>query len=61
VVPEFLQNAAQPKVLANAIERWLDDPVACDALKAEFCQLHEVLRKDTVALATDAIAGVICA
>jgi lipid-A-disaccharide synthase len=61
VVPEYLQNAARPMVLADAIERWLDDPIACNALADEFCQLHDLLRKDTVALATDAIAGVVCA
>jgi lipid-A-disaccharide synthase len=59
VVPEFLQNAAQPTVLADSVEQWLNNPAACNALTEDFCRLHDVLRKDTVALATDAIAGVL--
>lgn len=55
VVPELLQDEASPPRLAQAVLDWLDDPERVRALQARFAQLHHELRRDTAALATDAI------
>ncbi|WP_291024220.1 lipid-A-disaccharide synthase [Hydrogenophaga sp.] len=55
VVPELLQDEASPPRLAQAVLDWLDDPERVRALQARFVQLHHELRRDTAALATDAI------
>ncbi|WP_288252305.1 lipid-A-disaccharide synthase [uncultured Hydrogenophaga sp.] len=55
VVPELLQDEASPPRLAQAVLDWLDDPGRVQALQARFVQLHHELRRDTAALATDAI------
>jgi lipid-A-disaccharide synthase len=55
VVPELLQDEASPPRLAKAVLDWLDDPERVRALQARFVQLHHELRRDTAALATDAI------
>lgn len=55
VVPELLQEEASPQRLAQAVLDWLDAPERVRALQARFTQLHHELRRDTAALATDAI------
>jgi lipid-A-disaccharide synthase len=59
VVPEFLQDQATPQALAEASLRWLDykraDPSVLRQLEARFDALHESLRRDTGALAAQAI------
>src|SRR5690606_12688755 len=47
VVPELLQDAAEPVALAQALERWLDDAPARKRLEARFSELHRSLRQDT--------------
>jgi len=63
VVPELLQDAATASALAAAVLDWLDakhqQPVKIQALEARFAALHELLRRDTAALATQAIEGVL--
>ena len=59
LVPEFLQEQAQPKALAQAVLRWLDDPVAVAHLHHRFTDLHHQLRQDMPTLATHAIQKVI--
>jgi lipid-A-disaccharide synthase len=59
LVPEFLQEQAQPKALAQAVLRWLDDPVAVARLQNRFTDLHHQLRQDMPTLATHAIQKVI--
>jgi lipid-A-disaccharide synthase len=61
VVPEFIQEDCEPRALAEATARWLDDPQAGAALAARFEQLHHGLRRDTARSATDAIAQVLAA
>lgn len=60
VVPELLQEAASPAALAEAVLAWLaDDPAAqarLERLVARFDALHAELRRDTAALAAQAIA-----
>lgn len=60
VVPELLQDAATPEALARETLAWLDDGsvarVRRAQLAARFESLHQTLRRDTVALAVEAIA-----
>lgn len=55
VVPELLQDEANPQALARSVLDWLDAPARVQALQARFTQLHHTLRRDTARLATDAI------
>jgi lipid-A-disaccharide synthase len=59
VVPELLQNDANPESLAAALLDWLDAPARMAAVQEKFTALHELLRRDTAKLATDAIEKVI--
>ena len=63
VVPELLQDAATASALAAAVVDWLDakhqQPEKIQALEARFAALHELLRRDTAALATQAIESVL--
>ena len=62
-VPEFLQDAATPQALADAVLQWVDAgsaaPEKIAALEARFTQLHVDLRRDTTLLATDAIQKIL--
>lgn len=55
VVPELLQDAATPSALADAIDTWLSDPAAVDALCRRFVDLHHSLRQNTAVKAAEAI------
>ena len=59
VVPEFLQDRATPQALAEASLQWLDgkasNPEVLRGLEMRFEALHESLRRDTGALAAQAI------
>ena len=63
VVPELLQGAATASALALAVLDWLDakheQSEKIQALEARFTALHELLRRDTAALATQAIESVL--
>lgn len=63
VVPELLQDAATASALAAAVLDWLDakhrQPEKIQALEVRFAALHALLRRDTAALATQAIEGVL--
>ncbi len=59
VVPEFLQEAASPQALAQAVLDWLDAPERIEALQQRFSALHQTLRRNTAQLATDAIEKVL--
>jgi lipid-A-disaccharide synthase len=59
VVPEFLQEAATPRALADAVLAWLDAPQKIAALQNRFSTLHEQLRRDTPRIATHAIQQVL--
>ncbi|MBA4213058.1 MAG: lipid-A-disaccharide synthase [Polaromonas sp.] len=59
VVPEFLQEAASPQALAQAVLDWLDAPERIGALQQRFFALHQTLRRNTAQLATDAIEKVL--
>lgn len=55
LVPELLQDDATPAALAAALLALLNDSARCDRLRARFAQMHWDLRRDTPALAADAI------
>jgi lipid-A-disaccharide synthase len=55
VVPELLQDEANPQALARAVLEWLDAPARVQALQTRFTELHHTLQRDTAQLATDAI------
>lgn len=59
VVPEYLQEQAQPGKLASAVLHWLDDQGARQQLEQRFTELHSLLRRDTAQLATDAVEKII--
>lgn len=54
-VPELLQHDAEPEKLAAAVAYWYDHPEAAAALKQDFRELHLLLKKDTDALAAEAV------
>ena len=59
VVPELLQSDASAEKLSAAVLEWLAAPARISAVQQRFHTLHLELRRDTQALATDAIAKVI--
>lgn len=59
VVPEYLQGAASPQALAQAVLDWLDQPEKMAALQQRFTALHHSLRRDTTRVATDAIEKIL--
>lgn len=61
LVPELLQEQAQPEALAQAVLRWLDDPAAVSRIQQRFADLHCQLRQDMPTLATHAIQKVLAA
>ncbi len=59
VVPELIQERCTPQALADAALAWLDDASGRERLVRRFTELHQLLRRDTARLATDAIAQTI--
>jgi lipid-A-disaccharide synthase len=59
VVPEFLQSQANPESIAASLLEWLAAPARMAAVQERFTALHDMLRRDTATLATDAIEKVI--
>jgi lipid-A-disaccharide synthase len=59
VVPEFLQDAATPQALAQAVLDWLAQPEKIRALEQRFTALHTQLQRDTALLACNAIDHVL--
>jgi lipid-A-disaccharide synthase len=55
LVPEFLQDAATPAALGQAMFAQLEDDARRALLCERFTAIHETLRRDTPALAADAI------
>lgn len=58
VVPEFLQEHATPEALASALHAQLHDAGLRARLEQRFAVMHEELRRDTAALAAQAIIEV---
>ncbi len=59
LVPELMQHDCTPQKLADAVLRWLRDPVAATALQPRFRELHLQLRQDASAQSAAAVAQVV--
>lgn len=59
VVPELVQDRANPDALAEAVLEWLRAPDRMAAVQQRFTALHHLLQRDTATLATDAIQKVL--
>lgn len=59
LVPELIQEQAQPQVLAAAVLAYFRAPDRCAALTARFEELHLMLRRDANQAAAAAIAELI--
>ena len=59
VVPELLQEEAEPEALSDAVLSWLDAPEKVAALQQRFLHLHRQLQRNTPELATHAIEQVL--
>jgi lipid-A-disaccharide synthase len=58
VVPELMQQDANPESLAAALLDWFEAPARMAAVQEKFKALHGLLQRDTATLATDAIEKV---
>jgi lipid-A-disaccharide synthase len=58
-VPEFLQSAATPEALADALWRQLNDLPLQDQLKQRFTDMHHALLRDTASISAQAVLEVI--
>jgi len=61
VVPEFLQHAATPEVLADAVWYQLTDENNRTRLQQRFLDMHHSLLRDSATLSADAVLKVISA
>lgn len=59
LVPELIQDDCNPQALAREGLAWLDDPARCARVRERFAEQHELLRRNTAQVASDAIAQVI--
>ncbi|WP_230419011.1 lipid-A-disaccharide synthase [Undibacterium griseum] len=59
VVPEFLQSAATPEAMAEAIWTQLNDDVLQNNLKDRFMAMHHTLLRDTAGVSAQAVLDVI--
>ncbi|MFC0252835.1 lipid-A-disaccharide synthase [Massilia consociata] len=59
LVPEYLQHAATPSVLADAVWRQLDDPAGREALARRFTDMHHSLLRNSAEASADAVLRVI--
>jgi lipid-A-disaccharide synthase len=57
LVPELIQDQATGGNLADAAERWLDDPQSVEALTRQFRELGRELRCDAAARAAAEVAA----
>jgi lipid-A-disaccharide synthase len=55
LVPELIQDEATPRRLADELLAVLDDRPRCARLRERFAAMHESLKRDTPALAAEAI------
>lgn len=58
IVPELLQNEAEPDRLGAALLEFLDNPKRTDALKEEFARIHDLLMNHADERAADAVLEV---
>lgn len=61
LVPEFFQEAATPKNLADALAQWIEQPGRVAEVQREFLALHEKLRCDGAERAASEVAELLAA
>jgi lipid-A-disaccharide synthase len=61
LVPEFLQSAATPEAMANALWQQLNDLPLQARLKQRFVDMHHSLLRDTASISAQAVLNVIAA
>nr|WP_267874155.1 lipid-A-disaccharide synthase [Telluria aromaticivorans] len=59
VVPEYLQHAATPQALADAVWRQLDDPSGREQLARRFTDMHHSLLRNSAEASAEAVLRVI--
>jgi lipid-A-disaccharide synthase len=59
VVPEFIQDAATPEALGEALLAQIDDPARLECIRQEFTALHRVLKRDNANAAARAVLGLL--
>lgn len=59
VVPEFLQAAATPEAMADALSQQLNDLALQDRLKQRFTEMHHALLRDTATVSAQAVLDLI--
>ncbi|MSQ56039.1 MAG: lipid-A-disaccharide synthase [Limnohabitans sp.] len=59
VVPELIQDKAQPQNLVHEVLQCLDQPKRCQMMQSRFHELHQTLLKDTSQLALHAIQKIL--
>lgn len=59
VVPEYLQHAATPQALADAVWRQLNDPAGSELLARRFTDMHHSLLRNSAEASADAVLRVI--
>jgi len=59
VVPEYLQHAASPQALADAVWRQLDDPAGAEQLARRFTDMHHSLLRNSAVESAAAVLKVI--
>nr|WP_307728500.1 lipid-A-disaccharide synthase [Massilia solisilvae] len=59
VVPEFLQHAARPEALADAVWRQLEDTAGRERLAQRFTDMHHSLLRNSAAESAEAVLRVI--
>ncbi|MBI1773639.1 MAG: lipid-A-disaccharide synthase, partial [Burkholderiales bacterium] len=61
LVPEFLQSAASPDVMADALWQQLSDDALQERLKQRFIDMHHSLLRDTANVSAQAVLQLISA
>lgn len=59
LVPEYIQDAAQPEILCAALLDWLDHPEKKQVLQAKFLEIHQQLRQNASSEAARAVLNVL--
>jgi lipid-A-disaccharide synthase len=59
LVPEFFQEAASARNLANALARWLEQPAEVARVQKEFAAIHARLRCNGAERAADEVAALL--
>jgi lipid-A-disaccharide synthase len=59
LVPEYLQEQAQPKAMAQALHHWLSHPQEVRVLQDQFLTMHHTLQRNTATSSADAIQKIL--